>query len=121
MVNGSTTAPVDAATPERLAEQVASLQHECGRLRVRHEDLSQRIAALEAERAHLQRQLVQREQQAIPDGRAGEIVDRLADASASEQAVRKRLDEALATIAYMQQSRFWKARTAMVSVKKIFS
>ena len=112
MVNGSPTAPADAATPERLAEQVASLERECGRLRVRHEDLSQRIAALEVERAHLQRQLVEHQQRTAPDGRHDHaVLDRLADASVSEQAMRKRLDEALATIDHMQQSRFWKVRT----------
>jgi uncharacterized protein YaaN involved in tellurite resistance len=122
MVTGSPTAPVDAAgSAERLTEQVAGLERECGRLRVRHEDLTQRIAALEAERAHLQRQLVERDQQTAADTRHEAVLDRLADASVSEQAVRKRLDEALATIAHMQQSRFWKIRTAMASVRKIFS
>ena len=122
MVTGNSTAPVDdRGSPDHLAAQLAILQRECERLRIRHEDLSQRIAALEAERAHLQRQLVEREPQSTPDGHGGEILDRLADASASEQALRVRLAEAHATIAHMQSSLCWKVRTAMASVRKIFS
>ena len=109
----------DRREHEPLAAQIAELRAECERLRIRHEDLAARNRALDNERTSLRRQLVEKEQR-VENADRRELIDRLAHTSFGEQELAKRLTDAMATIANMERSRFWKARRAWLRVRALF-